>query len=88
MGKKSKKIQALLRSQNIENQLRKSIIESEALQNSGDDRPEGETHVNDILDNDKVSNKIYNKKIIHKNKKLIVKKTSKKVSKNSLRRKR
>lgn len=49
----SKKIQALKRSQEIENILKKGIMESEALQNSGDDRPEDESHINELLENNK-----------------------------------
>ena len=45
------KLKALLRTQQINDFLSKSITESEALQNSGDDRPVYESHVTDLLDN-------------------------------------
>lgn len=48
----SKKLEKLRRSQEIESQLEKSIVETEALQSGGDDRPEGETHINEILKSD------------------------------------
>ncbi len=51
-GKKSgNKLKALMRTQQINDFLSKSITESEALQNSGDDRPVYESHVTDLLDN-------------------------------------
>ncbi len=54
MAKPSKKpadkLKALIKTQEINEMLSKSITESEALQNSGDDRPEYEAHVTDLLD--------------------------------------
>ena len=51
-GKKSgNKLKALMRTQQINDFLSKTITESEALQNSGDDRPVYESHVTDLLDN-------------------------------------
>ena len=44
------KLRALMRTQEINDMLSKSITESEALQNTGDDRPTYESHVTDILD--------------------------------------
>jgi len=49
--KSSDKLKALMRTQQINELLSKSITESEALQNSGDDRPVYESHVTDLLDN-------------------------------------
>jgi hypothetical protein len=45
------KLRALMRTQAINDILSKSITESEALQNSGDDRPIYDSHVNDLLEN-------------------------------------
>jgi hypothetical protein len=49
--KSSEKLRALMRTQEINELLSKSITESEALQNSGDDRPVYDSHVIDLLDN-------------------------------------
>lgn len=49
--KSSDKLKALMRTQEINELLSKSITESEALQNSGDDRPVYESHVTDLLEN-------------------------------------
>lgn len=46
----SDKLRALMRTQEINDLLSKSITESEALQNSGDDRPTYESHVIDLLE--------------------------------------
>ena len=46
----AKKIKALRRAQEIENMLKRSIIESEALQSGGDDRPVDESHINELLE--------------------------------------
>lgn len=46
----SEKLRALMRTQAINELLSKSITESEALQNSGDDRPVYESHVTDLLE--------------------------------------
>ncbi len=49
---KKGKLQALMRSQEINAMLKKSLIESEALQSSGDDRPQGEDHISKLLEED------------------------------------
>lgn len=54
--------------------LKKSIIESEALQSAGDDRPVDESHINELLEEDSI--KI--KKTPKKNKKAKAKKVLKK----------
>jgi hypothetical protein len=48
--KPNQKLEALMRTQKINELLSKSITESEALQNSGDDRPVYESHVTDLLE--------------------------------------
>lgn len=48
-GKSGDRLRALMRTQEINELLSKSITESEALQNSGDDRPVYESHVTDLL---------------------------------------
>lgn len=48
--KSSDKLKALIKTQQINEMLSKSLTESEALQNSGDDRPAYESHVTDLLD--------------------------------------
>ncbi|MGC8479795.1 MAG: hypothetical protein ACP5M9_03985 [Candidatus Micrarchaeia archaeon] len=66
----AKKIQALRRSQEIDSLLKKSIMESEALQSSGDDRPEDESHINELLEsnnNSKLKKSKTNKKPVKKN---------------------
>ncbi len=50
-GKSGDRLRALMRTQEINELLSKSITESEALQNSGDDRPVYESHVTDLLAN-------------------------------------
>jgi hypothetical protein len=45
-------LQAILRAQQMNDMLKKSIIESEALQSSGDDRPSGEDHISNLLEED------------------------------------
>ena len=47
--KSGQKLKALIRTQEINDLLSKSITESEALQNTGDDRPVYESHVTDLL---------------------------------------
>lgn len=49
-SRSSSKLRALLKTQEINELLEKSTIESEALQNSGDDRPVDESHVLDLLE--------------------------------------
>ena len=44
------KLKALMLSQHINDLLSKTLTESEALQNSGDDRPVYESHVTDLLE--------------------------------------
>jgi len=39
-----------MRSQEINEMLKRSMIESEALQSSGDDRPSGEDHISKLLE--------------------------------------
>ena len=51
-SKNASKLQALIRSQQINELLKRSTIESEALQSSGDDRPIGEQHIGDLLEPD------------------------------------
>lgn len=46
----SKKLLALKKTQEIAQLLAKSTMESQALSNSGDDRPAGEDHVLDLLE--------------------------------------
>ncbi len=48
-GSRNARVRALVRAQEMNEMLKKSIIESEALQSSGDDRPWGEQHVYDLL---------------------------------------
>lgn len=48
--KSNEKLRALMRTQEINELLSKSITESEALQNTGDDRPVYESHVTDLLE--------------------------------------
>ncbi len=50
--KSGEKLKALMRAQKINEFLSKSITESEALQNSGDDRPTYESHITDLLENE------------------------------------
>ncbi|MEM0201150.1 MAG: hypothetical protein QXD23_01980 [Candidatus Micrarchaeaceae archaeon] len=71
----AKKIKALHRAQEIESMLKQSIIESEALQSSGDDHPEDESHINALLNEEekKLSKKPKKKKSI-KDKKIKPKK--------------
>ncbi len=55
--KSGQKLRALMRTQEINDMLSKSITESEALQNTGDDRPTYESHVTDILDTEESETK-------------------------------
>lgn len=52
-SKSASKIEALRRAQQINELLKRSTIESEALQSGGDDRPIGEQHINDLLEEDR-----------------------------------
>ncbi|MCL5100727.1 MAG: hypothetical protein M1122_02125 [Candidatus Marsarchaeota archaeon] len=51
--KSSDKLKALMRTQELNEFLERSTIESEALQNVGDDRPSYESHVFDLLEKSK-----------------------------------
>ena len=59
-SKSAGKIEALKRAQQINELLLRSTIESEALQSSGDDRPIGEQHLSDLLNQDRSERKLQN----------------------------
>ncbi len=55
----STRVRALVRAQEMNEMLKRSIIESEALQSSGDDRPWGEDHISDLLNEEHSGTKLY-----------------------------
>lgn len=59
-SKSAGKIEALRRAQQINELLMRSTIESEALQSSSDDRPVGEQHIFDLLDQDRSERRLQN----------------------------
>ncbi len=56
------KLKALILSQHINELLSRTLTESEALQNSGDDRPVYESHVTDLLEGKRSRRLIESKK--------------------------
>jgi hypothetical protein len=64
-SKSAGKIEALRRAQQINELLMRSTIESEALQSSSDDRPVGEQHIFDLLDQDRSERRLQN--VVSKN---------------------
>ena len=61
-GSVNERVKALVRAQEMNEMLKRSIIESEALQSSGDDRPLGEEHISDLL-NEKSDESVLYKRV-------------------------
>jgi hypothetical protein len=81
-SKNASKIQALKRAQQINELLKRSTIESEALQSGGDDRPVGEQHIFDLLEEDRNERKLQN--IVSKSPVLRRRNSSKRSAKRNL----
>ncbi|MCL5427589.1 MAG: hypothetical protein M1321_00175 [Candidatus Marsarchaeota archaeon] len=53
------RVRALMRAQEMNDILKRGIVQSEALQSSGDDRPWGEDHISELLSEDASGRRSY-----------------------------